>query len=35
VVGLVSIGDLVRRQTTMQSYEIRMLTNYIMGSYPG
>lgn len=34
VIGLVSIGDLVRQQTTMQSYEIRALTNYIMGSYP-
>ena len=35
VVGLVSIGDLVRQQSSQQSYEIRMLTNYIMGSYPG
>lgn len=35
VVGLVSIGDLVRQQTSQQSYEIRMLTNYIMGTYPG
>lgn len=35
VIGLVSIGDLVRQQASKQSYEIRMLTNYIMGSYPG
>jgi len=35
VVGLVSIGDLVRQQASKQSYEIRMLTNYIMGTYPG
>ncbi len=35
VVGLVSIGDLVRQQASKQSYEIRMLTNYIMGAYPG
>ncbi len=34
VVGLVSIGDLVRQQASKQSYEIRMLTNYIMGAYP-
>lgn len=34
VVGLVSIGDLVRQQSSQQSYEIRMLTNYIMGCYP-
>lgn len=34
VVGLVSIGDVVRRQTSEQSYEIRMLTNYIVGAYP-
>lgn len=35
VVGLVSIGDLVRQQASQQSAEIRMLTNYIMGVYPG
>lgn len=35
VIALVSIGDLVRQQASKQSYEIHMLTNYIMGAYPG
>jgi len=35
VVGLVSIGDLVRHETTNQQYEIRMLTEFICGKYPG
>lgn len=35
VVGMVSIGDLVRQQSQNQKFEIRMLTNYICGTYPG
>jgi CBS domain-containing protein len=35
VVGIVSIGDLVRQQSRNQKFEIRMLTNYICGTYPG
>lgn len=35
VVGLVSIGDLVRWVSRNQEFEIRMLTDYILGKYPG
>ncbi|HPC82511.1 MAG TPA: CBS domain-containing protein [Thermoanaerobaculaceae bacterium] len=35
VVGIVSIGDLVRRESRSQQFEIRMLTDYIQGKYPG
>lgn len=35
VVGLVSIGDLVRHESRDQDFEIRSLTDYILGKYPG
>ncbi len=35
LVGLVSIGDLVRWASRHQEFEIRMLTEYICGKYPG
>ena len=35
LVGLVSIGDLVRHTSQDQEFEIRMLTHYINGKYPG
>lgn len=35
VVGIVSIGDLVRWNSRHQQFHIRMLTNYITGQYPG
>jgi signal-transduction protein with cAMP-binding, CBS, and nucleotidyltransferase domain len=35
VVGLVSIGDLVRWASRNQEYEIRMLQDYLLGKYPG
>ncbi|MGQ9495964.1 MAG: CBS domain-containing protein [Thermoanaerobaculaceae bacterium] len=35
IVGLVSIGDLVRWLSKDQEFQIRMLEHYIMGSYPG
>jgi CBS domain-containing protein len=35
VVGLVSIGDLVRWVTRDQEYELRMLYDYVEGRYPG
>ena len=35
VLGLVSIGDLVRWASRNQEFEIRMLTEYICGKYPG
>jgi CBS domain-containing protein len=35
VVGLVSIGDLVRQASRKQEFEIRVLTDYICGKYPG
>jgi CBS domain-containing protein len=35
VVGLVSIGDLVRWASRNQEYEIRMLHDYVEGRYPG
>lgn len=34
VVGLVSIGDLVRWISRDQEFQIRMLENYITGAYP-
>lgn len=35
VVGVVSIGDLVRRSSQDQEFVIRMLNDYILGKYPG
>ncbi|MBP1620467.1 MAG: hypothetical protein H6Q02_1234 [Acidobacteria bacterium] len=35
VVGVVSIGDLVRHESRDQDFEIRSLTDYILGKYPG
>lgn len=35
IVGLVSIGDLVRWLSKDQEFQIRMLEHYIVGSYPG
>ena len=35
LVGLVSIGDLVRCASAEQKAEIHFLTEYILGSYPG
>ncbi len=35
IVGMVSIGDLVRHSSESQTFEIRMLTDYIHGKYPG
>lgn len=35
VTGIVSIGDLVRRESRNQRFEIRMLTDFIQGKYPG
>ena len=35
VVGLISIGDLVRWESRDQAFHIRMLTDYIQGKYPG
>jgi CBS domain-containing protein len=35
VVGLVSIGDLVRWASSNQEYEIRMLHEFVEGRYPG
>jgi CBS domain-containing protein len=34
LVGLVSIGDLVKAKARQQEVEIRHLTDYIMGTYP-
>ncbi len=34
VVGLISIGDLVRWISKDQEFQIRMLENYITGAYP-
>jgi CBS domain-containing protein len=33
--GLISIGDVVKRLSTDQKAEIRYLTDYITGKYPG
>jgi len=35
VVGLVSIGDLVRAVSDEQGYELRVLHEYVEGRYPG
>jgi CBS domain-containing protein len=35
VIGVVSIGDLVRRSSRDQEFVIRMLNDYILGKYPG
>jgi CBS domain-containing protein len=35
IVGVISIGDLVRWASRNQEFEIRMLTDYIHGKYPG
>ena len=34
LVGLISIGDVVKRRSTDQQVEIRYLTDYITGKYP-
>lgn len=33
VIGLLSIGDLVRWMSTEQAFEIQMLTDYVRGAY--
>ncbi|MEW6337816.1 MAG: CBS domain-containing protein [Acidobacteriota bacterium] len=35
VIGVVSIGDLVRKSSQDQEFVIRMLNDYILGKYPG
>ena len=35
LIGLVSIGDLVRSQATEREFHIGYLTDYITGKYPG
>jgi CBS domain-containing protein len=35
ILGIVSIGDLVRWASRNQEFEIRKLTEYICGKYPG
>ncbi len=35
VVGIVSIGDLVRAESRHHEFEIRWLTDYVFGRYPG
>jgi IMP dehydrogenase len=35
VIGVLSIGDLVRHLSRAQEFEIRMLTDYVQGVYPG
>jgi CBS domain-containing protein len=35
IVGMLSIGDLVRWASHEQEFEIRMLTDYVRGVYPG
>ena len=34
LVGLVSVGDLIRQIVRDQSFDIEHLTNYIDGNYP-
>ena len=34
LIGLISIGDLVKRRSTDQQVEIRYLTDYVTGKYP-
>jgi len=35
VIGIVSVGDLLRWQSRNQDYEIRTLKEYVSGAYPG
>jgi CBS domain-containing protein len=35
VIGIVSIGDVVRWASDEQTHEIQMLNDYVMGRYPG
>jgi CBS domain-containing protein len=35
IVGVISIGDLVRAASHDQEYEIQMLNDYVNGRYPG
>jgi IMP dehydrogenase len=35
LVGIVSIGDLVRHESQGHEFAVRMLTDYICGKYPG
>lgn len=35
IVGIVSIGDVVRWASESQEFQIRMLEDYIIGKYPG
>jgi len=35
IVGVISIGDLVRWASRNHEFEVRMLTDYIHGKYPG
>ncbi|MFO0758936.1 MAG: CBS domain-containing protein [Byssovorax sp.] len=35
VIGMISIGDLVRWASREQEFEVRMLTDYVRGTYPG
>jgi CBS domain-containing protein len=35
LVGIVSIGDLVKQRAAEREVEIRYLTDYITGKYPG
>jgi len=35
IVGVISIGDLVRWASRNHEFEIRMLTDFIHGKYPG
>jgi CBS domain-containing protein len=35
IVGMVSIGDVVRWASRSQEYQIRTLEDYICGRYPG
>lgn len=35
LVGLVSVGDIVKHLSAEQAFQIRYLTDYIKGTYPG